>query len=270
MSSVPRPSAGLGGVLAIVLALGSGACSSVQTHRLDAPVGERVVVFVPGVGGDGATYAGLKRALAAPAGTDLRILDWGLSGPFFVLNLQDPDVHAEAETALARWLETWRAQNPRASIDLVGHSAGCGVILGALKRLPAGGTPLVNASPVTPLPRPDSVDRAVRVRNVVLLASSVSPGYDLQPALRHVAGRVHSFHSDRDVWSLKWRTSASGTYDNVKTPAAGHAGFACAHACLAQHAYDAAWDALGNDGGHSGSVAESFVRAVVAPLLGAK
>ncbi|HYE19474.1 MAG TPA: hypothetical protein VEA69_13570 [Tepidisphaeraceae bacterium] len=288
--------------LALLLALASGACSSsVPTRDLDAPVGDRIVLFVPGVGGDNATCAGLKRAIVRSADTDVRVHAWGMSGPLFVMNFRDPAVHAKAETELAQRIETWSARNPRAQIDLIGHSAGCGVILGALKRLPTdtntpGGhritfagppsqgprqwlrlfaiivphallTPLGSSPPLTPASPPAL---AARVRNVVLLAPSVSPGYDLSPALRHVAGRAHAFHSDRDVWHLKWRCSTSGTYDDVKTPAAGHAGFAATHPRLTQHAYDPAWDALGHDGGHTGSVAEDFVRTIVLPLLDAR
>ena len=136
-------------------------------------------------------------------------------------------------------------------VAMVGHSAGGGVILGALGRL-AG---------------------AESVRNVVLLSPSVSPGYDLAPALHRVRGQFHSFYSDRDVASLKWRTSTFGTYDNIKTPAAGHMGFQPKSlppdlaARLHQHAYDPAWEALGNDGSHAGSTARQFVHQVVAPLI---
>ena len=53
----------------------------------------------------------------------------------------------------------WRRSPGCRRIDLIGHSAGGGVILGALRRLPAD----------------------VPVDRVVLLSPSVSPGYELPP-----------------------------------------------------------------------------------------
>jgi pimeloyl-ACP methyl ester carboxylesterase len=210
------------------------------------------VCFVPGVGGDGAGYSGLKDSLLNTGVSDLRVFNWGAPGPLFVMNFQSESIHNSAETDLAARLSEWLRQNPRSRIDLVGHSAGCGVILGALKRL----------------------DNAAAVDRVILLSPSVSPGYALEPALRHVRGALDSFYSDRDITFLKWRTSTFGSYDNVKTPAAGHLGFRPASplppdlaARLRQHAYDPHWDSLGNDGGHLGSVARDFVLNVVAPLL---
>ena len=108
----------------------------------------------------------------------------------------------------------------------------------------------------------------------MLLSPSVSPGYPLEESLKHVSGALHVFHSDRDTLFLKWRTSTFGTYNNVKSAAAGNCGFAPYPALppdlaakLVQHAYDPRWESLGNDGGHMGSAAHDFVRAVVVPLL---
>jgi len=230
-------------------------CSSGGTRALGDAPSERIVCFVPGVGGGGGTYSGLKKALIESGASDLRVLEWGASGPLFVMNFQDPGLHEKAENELAGWIRKWLEAKPGCVIDLVSHSAGGGVILGALKRL----------------------DGTMKVRNVVLLSPSVSPGYDLAPALRHVSGEMHNFHSERDVASLKWRTGTFGTYDNVKTPAAGHGGFKAATPLpaelagkLVQHPYDPAWEALGNDGSHTGAVAGDFARKWVTPLVKAE
>jgi pimeloyl-ACP methyl ester carboxylesterase len=236
--------------LLILLPFLSLACSSAGM-RPDAslPAG-RVVCFVPGVAGD-VGYGGLKTAIQDAGMADLREFAWGSA--VFLFNFQSTSIHEEAEKELAKCLAEWLRQKPDCRIDLVGHSAGGGVILGALGRLGEG----------------------QRVDHVVLLAPSVSPTYNLTPALTHVCKRLDVFHSDQDTFFLKWRTGTFGTYDNVKTAAAGNLGFdakslpAELGAKLMQHPYDPKWSALGNDGGHFGPTAQEFIRIVVAPLLSA-
>src|SRR5205814_4294428 len=116
--------------------------------------------------------------------------------------------------------------------------------------------------------------QGLNVEHVVLLAPSVSPGYNLMPSLRHVNVQLHLFYSNQDIVFLKWRTGTFGTYDNIKTPAAGHLGFspnpplpADLAGKLVQHNYDPKWGELGDDGGHLGPIAHDFVREIVAPLL---
>ena len=205
----------------------------------------RVVVFVPGVSGDGPWYGGLKRGLG---GARVETHSWGAPLPLFALNFSNRGIHAMAERKLAERLNRFEGR-----VDIVAHSAGCGVALGALRRL----------------------DGPTRVGNVVLLAPSVSPGYDLAPSIASMNGTIHVFHSDRDTLFLSWRTSRFGTYDRVKTKAAGNTGFDLSNLPphlrdrVVQHAYDPSWKSLGNDGGHDGSLARRFVERVVAPLVGA-
>jgi pimeloyl-ACP methyl ester carboxylesterase len=224
------------------------------TQSLDAVPSDRIVCFVPGVAGDSGLYGGLKKALVESGATDLRVFTWGAPPPLFALNFQTTSIHDKAEQQLADRLTQWLHQRPGMRVDLIGHSAGGGVILGALRRLGEG----------------DAVD------HVVLLSPSVSPGYDLAPPLRRVRVRLDLFWSDRDTFFLKWRTGTFGTYDNVKTPAAGNMGFHPTTPLppelasrLVQHPYGPQWESLGNAGGHDGSVAHDFVRQVVTPLLNA-
>lgn len=222
-----------------------------STQSLDAPASGRIVCFVAGVAGDKGAFAGLKDALVEKGVTDLRNFGWGVPGPLFIANFQDETVHNNAESDLARRIDRWLKERPDCKVDLVGHSAGCGVVLGAVRRVRGG-----------------------EVHRVMLLSPSVSPGYDLAPVLIRVSGRMDVFHSDRDTFFLKWRTGTFGTYDNVKTAAAGHLGFkppTPLHADLAkklvQHPYDPSWEELGNGGGHTGTTARGFQEKVLAPLL---
>src|SRR5262249_27920894 len=163
--------------------------------------------------------------------------------------LQDVSIHKSAEQGLARRITEWREKTANGRVTLVGHSAGCGGILGALGRLNDG----------------------IAVADVILLAPSVSPGYGLAPALRHLEGEIQVFHSERDTFWLQWRTSTFGTYDNIRTPAAGHAGFALdtlpptSRERVLQYPYRTEWQNLGNDGGHNGALAKDFVSQVIAP-----
>jgi pimeloyl-ACP methyl ester carboxylesterase len=160
------------------------------------------------------------------------------------MNFSDAGIHDGAEQKLAQTIMDWRRDHPTGRIDLIGHSAGAGVVLGALPRV-----------------------KDVHVHTVVLLAPSVAPTYDLNPALAHVDGMVYSFHSDRDTGFLEWRTSHFGTYDGVKVPAAGFGGFKGSHPKLIQHPYDPNWESLGYDGGHFSIRSAAFARQVIAPLL---
>jgi pimeloyl-ACP methyl ester carboxylesterase len=234
-------------VWAVALVLLLGGCA----NRPPNPRTDDVLFFVPGVAGDGGAYDGLIRGLrAAGVKEHIEVLGWGAPGPLFVLNFQNDAIHRSAEAKLAGAMRQWREAHPSGRIDLLGHSAGCGVVLGALAlpESPAAGT-------------------------VVLLNPSVSPTYDLAAPLAKVEGKLHVFHSDRDTVFLSWRTSTFGTYDNVKTKAAGNVGFelgglppeSCAK--VVQHPREEWWADQGNDGSHFGTTAEEFAATTVGPLL---
>jgi pimeloyl-ACP methyl ester carboxylesterase len=223
-------------------------CSSISQP------GDRGVIFVvPGVGGDGPSYAKMVQGLRdAGRHEQTRAVHWGAPAPLFMLNLQNDSIHRAAESDLAQQIRAYRAEHPSDLIIVIGHSAGCGVTLGALARLEPG----------------------CNIDSAILLAASVSPEYNLAPALGHVRGQVHSFYSDRDTLWLGWRCSTFGTYDNVKTKAAGNQGFTSVEklppdlqAKFEQHPYDPVWSALGNNGGHMDPLARKFAEKVIAPLL---
>jgi pimeloyl-ACP methyl ester carboxylesterase len=227
-------------ILAFVL-LTSAGCYSTGSRG----AGDGVVLFVPGAGGDGAWYRGINDGLRDAGETrTIRTFAWGMPGALFVMNFNDKGVHARAEQKLADVI----AKQPTGPIDIVAHSAGCGVTLGALKQLPEG----------------------VRVRRVVLMSPSVSPGYDLAPSLAR-AEKIDVCRSERDTLFLSWRVSHFGTYDGVKTRAAGNVGFATSDPRVTQHAWTEADTRLGHDGGHFGATSRAYVASVFSlppPLAG--
>lgn len=229
-----------------ISALVCGCAPSMHVHR-------DVVVVVPGAGGSAAGAEAIRGGLRdAAISAPIVVFEWGAPPPLFVLNLQDDGIHSSAESRLAREISRWRAANPAGHMGIVAHSAGCGVVLGALRR----------------------VRENVAIDSVVLLAPSVSPGYDLGAALRRVRGRMHVFYSERDRLWLQWRTGTFGTYDNVRTPAAGNRGFVTLgrltpdlESRILQHGYRDQWTTLGHGGGHFGPLSRAFVAKVVAPAL---
>jgi pimeloyl-ACP methyl ester carboxylesterase len=224
-------------ILLCLLAVG---CGGVNTKL------PNTIILVTGAGGDGPWYDGL-RSLSRD-NMPVQTFSWGVPLPIYMLNLQTPSIHDAAEEKLAGVIEDFRRRHPEGKLDVIAHSAGCGVTLGALERLPAN----------------------VKVNRVILLAPSVSPTYDLSPAIPHLSPPLHVFYSDRDNLWLRWRTNTFGTYDNIKTPAAGHDGFTLLDSLsgkVNQHPYDPAWKDLGNDGDHGGTLSREFALKVLAQLL---
>jgi hypothetical protein len=223
----------------VLLAFAAGCASNGSISHGD----NDIVFIVTGVGGNSG-YGGIQDAVKKP-GRAVQIIAWG--SPVFVMNFSTESIHNDAEKMLAQKIDAWHKDHPSGVIDLIGHSAGCGVVLGALPR-----TSSAHAS------------------TVILLAPSVSPSYDLAPALSKIDGKLHVFYSDRDTFFLDWRTSNFGTYDRVRSKAAGNVGFPQdkdPSAKLIQHPYDPGWESLGNDGGHYGVQGAAFAKQVLAPLL---
>jgi pimeloyl-ACP methyl ester carboxylesterase len=207
---------------------------------------------LPGIAGelpiDRELVAGL---VAGGVASDATIIDW--TGPDRgVPALRNVARHEAQSRLLADRIVALHNKDPRTPITLVGHSGGTGVAVNALERLPEG----------------------VHVRTLVLLASALSPEYDLSAALRHVDGHAYSLHSRFDDWVLGHGTKAFGTYDRVYTEAAGKVGFTApptadpaAYAKLTQFPYDPAWTRHGNGGDHVGPTNRRFARDVLAELI---
>ena len=178
---------------------------------------------------------------------------WSHGRGRFLADHTDYANHRAQGCRLAAQVAAYRQQCPNRRIYLVGHSAGCAVVLAAAEMLP-----------------PDSVDR------IIQLAPSVSANYDLRPALCTARCGIDVFCSHRDRLALGLAVKLVGTADRGGREAAGQHGFmpiitcpadAALYAKLRQHPWDpeVAW--TGNRGGHNGSGHASFLRAYVLPLL---
>jgi pimeloyl-ACP methyl ester carboxylesterase len=173
-------------------------------------------------------------------------------GRFLADHLDYANVRGQGSLLAAR-VAACRRRCPDRRIYLIGHSAGCAVVLAAAEMLPHV-----------------SVDR------IILLAPSVSGDYDLRRALCTTRCGMDVFCSQRDRLVLGLAVKLVGTADRHGRTAAGQFGFrpiitcpadAALYAKLREHPWspDVAW--TGNRGGHNGSNQASFLHAYVVPLL---
>ncbi len=210
------------------------------------------LLHLPGIGGARTHDRRLIQGMIDGGYTgQYEIDDWTDHEPGLPALLRQ-DRHAIEAQRLADKLTAVRLASPRRTIIVTAHSGGAGIVVWALEKLP-----------------PD-----VQVDRVILLASALSPGYDLSSALKHVRGRMYNFYSNHDVIVLETGTTLFGTIDGVKTPASGFTGFhkpetadAAAYQKLEQIPYDDSWLQWGNDGSHIGLMSKRFVTHVIAPLV---
>lgn len=215
----------------------------------------RAAVFVAdGAGGFQAASASLRKT-AADDGLPLLVetFDW-THGHWRILTDHVDHGHIVQEGALlAQAVCAYRRAHPDVPVSLVGHSAGCDVVLTAAESLPPG-----------------SVER------IVLLAPAVSAERDLRPALACARASVDAFHSKSDWFYLGLGVALFGTSDRHRAPAAGRIGFRPTLACpedaalfakLHQYPWDECLTWTGHRGGHYGVYQPQFLRAAVLPLL---
>jgi pimeloyl-ACP methyl ester carboxylesterase len=232
-------------VLAFLIVLGATA----------SPVAAEDVVFIANGSGDFRTVSDSLSCAVAAEGVPLRLETFVWSHGFgcYLSDHADHVNQVAQGRRLAGLVAEWRRACPDRAVYLVGHSAGCAVVLAAAEVLPPG-----------------SVER------ILLLAPSVSAGYDLRPALVCARGGIDTFYSRRDLVMLGAGVTLAGTADRRWEPAAGRVGFqpvlvgpgdAALYGKLRQHPWDGCVAWTGNLGMHYGSNREEFARAYLLPLL---
>jgi pimeloyl-ACP methyl ester carboxylesterase len=227
------------------------ACRPV-TYTVQRPVG---VVFVANGSGDFQTVSNNLEQVFEESSTPLEIntFTWSHGYGRYAWDHIDHCNHLAQGRCLASEIAAYRQANPGRRIFLIGHSAGCAVVLEAVNLLPSG-----------------TIDR------IVLLAPSVSDAYDLRPALLASRLGIDVFHSGRDNFILGACMLIVGTADGASRTAAGRCGFtpiitspadAALYTKLRQHPWDETVEWTGHSGGHYGSNNAEFLRAYVLPLL---
>ncbi|HPF37456.1 MAG TPA: hypothetical protein P5081_18150 [Phycisphaerae bacterium] len=252
-----RLGAGYWRLLALVT-LGSGV-GCLDEGRLNAVerLDRGLVVVLPGIEGPSVWNRALVLGLDK-GGVDcaIRRHEWGTPVPGgFLINLTDIERNRHEADRLRDELVDYMTAYPGRPVQLVGHSGGAGIALMATERMPAD-------APVTA---------------VFLLAASVSPGYDLRPALARTSSEIVNCYSELDAILLGPGTMIAGTIDRAHSVSAGKVGFQQRStlsplnhrdvAVLRQEAWTPAMAKLGNDGGHFGWTDQRFVRKWLAPRL---
>jgi pimeloyl-ACP methyl ester carboxylesterase len=222
-----------------------------------APCGVRarnLIVVADGAGGFRAASNSLREtAVADSLPLEIETFPW-THGHWRILADQIDKSHARREgSKLAGHVASLAQTEPGTSVSLVGHSAGCAVVLAAAETLPAS-----------------SVER------IVLLSPSVSSEHDLRPALTCARRGVDVFYSTDDLLYLGLAVVVFGNADRERNAAAGRVGFhpvltcaedAALYAKLRQYPWQPCLDWTGNHGGHYGAYQPGFLRAAVLPLL---
>ena len=220
---------------------------SAELHR------DTLLLHLPGIGGRRWTDNQMSLGFRDAGFTgELQIYDW--TGESAGLGaLRDYKRNQREAQKVADYITERVHTQPNVHIILTGHSGGTGIAIWALEKL-----------------APD-----VKIDEVVLLASALSPGYDLSKALSHVRGNCYSFCSENDVLVLCTGTKLLGTIDGKKTEAAGNFGFifpktgdARQYEKMIQKPYDKSWMELyGNLGDHMGCMTRPFAEKIIAPLF---
>jgi pimeloyl-ACP methyl ester carboxylesterase len=244
--------------LLLVASLSTAGCAGSRQEVYSPPpcvLGCRGIILVAdGAGNFQAASTSLRQVAARQqVPLEVRTFDWSHGYPRVLADHVDY-AHARSEgQRLAAEVALLRQECPGTEIYLVGHSAGCGVVLAAAEALPCG-----------------YVDR------IVLLSPSVSVCYDLRPALRSVRETVDAFYSENDWLYLALFTRIVGTSDRHWSAASGRFGFqpqvctpedALLYTRLRQFPWQPALVTTGNLGGHYGAYQPAFLRQYVLPLF---
>jgi pimeloyl-ACP methyl ester carboxylesterase len=213
-----------------------------------------VVLVADGAGDYRAASTSLRETAAADGWPlDVQTFVWSHG---FLRNLADHTDYEwgrEQGRKLAAVVQKQKQDHPNVPVSLMGHSAGCFVVLEAANHLP-----------------PDSLER------IVLLAPSVSSKYDIRPGLRAAKNGIDSFYSKHDRFWLGAFMAVAGTSDTATDArAAGRFGFEPQptpeelplYAKLRQYEWNPSLDQVGHDGGHYGAYQPGHLRKFVLPLF---
>ena len=144
-------------------------------------------------------------------------------------------------------------RHPGSPVFLIGHSGGTAIAAWAAEALPNN----------------------IEVDGIIMLASSLSPEYDLDRALCRVRQGIVSFYSGYDGVVLGFGTTLFGTMDRRNTESAGKVGFGRVasrrYGQTAPRLFQVPWSqrmaGTGYIGCHFSVCAGNFITTHVAPLL---
>lgn len=184
----------------------SGILARPMGQRLSGParLAEGLVVILPGIEGEGFLNHDIAYGLNDAGLPDaIEVFEWTRGRRRFFHNLMGLSRNRQQATLLAARLTEYRTQHPQQPVHLVAHSGGTGIAAMALEQM----------------------DPAAPITAAVLLASALSPEYNLAPALRRTAFGIYNLYSPHDFFYLGLGTTTFGTIDRKRRLAAGKIGF---------------------------------------------
>ena len=248
---VGRISRGRLAVLAVVVlsAMGSAGCDEHAMVLSPDHLDRGLVIVLPGIDGVALHNLGLAEALRdapVPAGVEIWIWTSPL-GPLFNQTAMEHNRSMAAELAVR--IGRYRSEHPDGSVVLIGHSGGTAIAVWAAESLAAS---------------------AGQIDGIIMLGSSLSPGYDLSPALLRIRRGIVNVYSSSDGGLLGVGTAMVGTMDRLSSAGAGKVGFRGAPGRVYQVAWDSSMARYDYHGDHFSCCAKRFATAYLAPLVAAE
>lgn len=172
-------------------------------------------------------------------------VDWNAGIPFVrsLVNLMHRRHKRHQALRLAQLIVEHHCSYPDSPVCLIAQSGGCYIVVQALEMLPED----------------------VSVHTAVLLAPSISPGYDISVASGRCSNGLVSVGGPGDFFFLGLGTLLFGTSDRVFSPSAGWIGWHHHPPGFIESRWHPSWIRLGYLGNHTTSSSPRFIATVLAP-----
>jgi hypothetical protein len=242
-----RPSALAAATVAMAgLLSGCSLFSSTEEHTDAISMSQGLVIVLPGIEGASKFNNDIASGLY-DGGVDyaIEVNDWTsrIAGP--IINERNENRNRRKAYEIAQRIVAYQITYPGRPVFLVGQSGGAAIAAWTAEAMPA----------------------AHKIDGIVMLAPSLSPGYDLTPALANSRRGIVNHYSNLDLIFLGLGTIVTGTMDGEHTQSAGRVGFAKARNGLYQIGWTSEMAQSGNFGLHLTSSSVDFVAAYVVPFI---
>jgi hypothetical protein len=234
------------GIATACLVGGCSWFSPTEEYTNSTQMSAGLVIVLPGIEGASMFNSDISRGLY-DGGVDyaIEVNDWTsrYAGP--IINERNEGRNRRKAREIAQHILAYQITYPGRPVFVVGQSGGAAIAAWTAEAMPAGH----------------------KIDGIVMLAPSLSPGYDLGAALANCRCGIVSHYSGLDVIVLGLGTVVTGTMDGEHTQSAGRVGFAKAYNNLYQIGWTREMAQSGNLGLHLTSSSVDFVAAYVVPFI---
>ena len=207
-----------------------------------------LVIILPGIEGESEFNHNIRRGLvSAGSYRAMPIYNWGrpIPGLGMLLNQMDVLGNRAAGKRIAQMIEQYEDAYPGRPVYIIGHSGGGGVAVFAAEEL----------------------SKEYKIDGLVLLAASISDGYNLTKALNNCRNGIVNFYNPSDGGLLGVGTTLMGNVDGARGAAAGLNGFIKQPNKLYQIKVTDSMTAASGGGSHDAATRPRFVATYVAPWV---